>query len=104
MARFEVPDRWQVQAYRFALDPTPVQVSAMESHCGGARFAFNHMLSHVKSVMDQRSAERSYGLDGDELTPPVGWSRTPACGGRSGASTWPSRPSWQNGNLLQFRS
>jgi putative transposase len=74
MARFEVPDGWQVQAYRFALDLTPAQVSAMESHCGGARFAFNHMLSHVKSVMDQRSAERSYGLDGDELTPPVGWS------------------------------
>ena len=48
MARFEVPDGWTAQAYRFALDPTPAQVSMLESHCGAARFAFNHMLGVVK--------------------------------------------------------
>jgi putative transposase len=34
MARFEVPDEWTAQAYRFALDPSPSQARALESHCG----------------------------------------------------------------------
>ena len=74
MARFEVPDGWVVQAYRFALDPTPSQVGALASHAGAARFAHNHMLALLKSVMDQRAAERSYGIDEQELTPALGWS------------------------------
>jgi putative transposase len=74
MARFEIPDGCVVQAYRFALDPTPDQVSALESHCGAARFAFNHMLGVVKANLDQRSAERSYGVAEDALTPSQGWS------------------------------
>ena len=74
MARFEVPDGWVAQAYRFALDPTPAHVSMLESHCGAARFAFNDMLGVVKANLDQRSAERSYGLAEDQLTPAQGWS------------------------------
>ena len=74
MARFEVPEGWVAQAYRFALDPTPAQVSMLESHCGAARFAFNHMLGVVKANLDQRSAERSYGIAEEELTPSQGWS------------------------------
>jgi putative transposase len=74
MARFEVPEGWVAQAYRFALDPTPAQVSMLESHCGAARFAFNDMLGVVKANLDQRSAERSYGLAEEELTPAQGWS------------------------------
>jgi putative transposase len=74
MARFEVPDGWVAQAYRFALDPTQAQVSILESHCGAARFAFNDMLGVVKAKLDQRSAERSYGIADEELTPPQGWS------------------------------
>lgn len=34
MARFEIPDGWTAQAYRFALDPTPAQVRAFRSHAG----------------------------------------------------------------------
>ena len=49
MARFEIAEGWTAQAFRFALDPTPAQVSLLESHCGAARFAFNHMLGVVKS-------------------------------------------------------
>ena len=60
MARFEIPTGWTAQAYRFALDPTPTQVRLLESHCGAARFAFNHMLAFVRAVADQRAAERSY--------------------------------------------
>ena len=74
MARFEVPDGWVAQAYRFALDPTPAQVSMLESHCGAARFAFNEMLGVVKANLEQRSAERSYGVAEDDLTPSQGWS------------------------------
>jgi len=74
MVGFEVPEGWVAQAYRFALDPTPGQVDMLDSHCGAARFAFNHMLGVVKANLDQRSAERSYGLAGDELTPAQGWS------------------------------
>jgi putative transposase len=74
MTQFEIPAGWTAQAYRFALDPTPTQVRELESHCGAARFVFNHMLAHVKAVADQRAAERSYGIPEAELTPPHGWS------------------------------
>ena len=74
MARFEVAEGWTAQAYRFALDPTPAQVGMLESHCGAARFAFNHMLGVVKANLDQRRAERSYGIAGEDLTAVQGWS------------------------------
>ena len=74
MARFEIPDGWTAQAYRFALDPSPAQVRAFRSHAGGARKAFNTMLALVKSVMGQRAAERTYGIAGEDLTPPLDWS------------------------------
>jgi putative transposase len=74
MARFQVPDGWTPQAYRFALDTSPAQARALESHCGAARFAFNHMLDVVKKNLDQRAAERSYGIPEEALTPAEGWS------------------------------
>jgi putative transposase len=39
-AQFVIPQGWVAQAYRFALDPTPTQAEALESHAGGARFAY----------------------------------------------------------------
>jgi IS605 OrfB family transposase len=63
-----------VAAYRFALDPTPSQERALGSHAGAARFAFNWALARVKAVMDQRAAEATYGITGDDLTPAAGWS------------------------------
>jgi putative transposase len=45
-----------IQAYRFALDPTPKQQRALASHCGAARFAFNWGLALVKDRMDARQA------------------------------------------------
>ena len=63
-----------IRAFVFALDPTSSQEEALRSHCGAARFAYNHMLAAVKANLDQRAAEKSYGLTGDELTPSVGWS------------------------------
>ncbi|MFD4442663.1 IS607 family element RNA-guided endonuclease TnpB [Nocardia sp. NPDC058519] len=74
MARFDIPDGWTVQAYRYALDPTPHQLSMFSSHSGAARFAFNHMLALVKAVVDQRAAERTYGIVDRDLTQSIGWS------------------------------
>lgn len=74
MARFEIPKGWTAQGYRYTLDPTPGQIRELESHCGAARFAFNHMLAHVKAVLNQRVAERSYGISAQALTPVQGWS------------------------------
>ncbi|MDT5167057.1 MAG: putative transposase [Mycobacterium sp.] len=73
-ARFEIPYGWVAQAYQFALDPTPKQVDALVSHAGGARFTYNTMLAAVKANLDQRAAERSYGISEAELTPCMGWS------------------------------
>ena len=43
-----------MQAYRFALDPTPTQRRALASHCGAARVAHNWGLMLVKTRLDQR--------------------------------------------------
>lgn len=74
MAKFEIPDDWVVQGYRFALDPTPAQERAFRSHAGGARKAHNTMLAAVRAVMDQRSAERSYNIPESDLTPALNWT------------------------------
>src|ERR1700747_2781285 len=57
-----------LRAYRFALDPTPAQARALASHCGAARKAFNEGLAHVRRCLDQRAAERSYGVPEQQLT------------------------------------
>jgi putative transposase len=74
VARFEIPEGWVAQAYRFALDPTAAQEAALNSHAGARNFAFNTMLAAVKANLDQRAAEKTYGLDDDNLTPCLGWS------------------------------
>jgi transposase len=63
-----------VRAYRYALDPTPRQARDLQRHAGAARVAFNWGLAAVKANLDQREAERSYGIDCDQLTPVLGWS------------------------------
>ena len=59
-----VIDVMVVQAYRFALDLTPSQERAVLAHAGAARVAYNWALARVKAVMDQRAAERTYGVAG----------------------------------------
>ncbi|MFI7575813.1 IS607 family element RNA-guided endonuclease TnpB [Micromonospora sp. NPDC049497] len=63
-----------IQAYRFALDLTPSQERAVLAHAGAARVAHNWALARVKAVMDQRVAERSYGVPDEQLTQVVSWS------------------------------
>lgn len=73
-AKFKVPEGWVLQAYQYALDPTGTQTSMLESHAGGARFAYNTMLRAVKANLGQREAERSYGVAAADLTPTLSWS------------------------------
>jgi putative transposase len=61
-------------AARFALDPNAAAERALRSHVGAARKAFNWGLARVKANLDQREAEMSYGITGDDLTPHVDWS------------------------------
>jgi putative transposase len=47
-----------LQAYRFALDPTPAQERKLGSHAGAARFAYNFGLALVKERLEERVAGR----------------------------------------------
>lgn len=61
-------------AYRFALDPTPIQERAFQSHVGASRLTYNYLLGKVKAALNQRYAEKSYGLAESELTPYISTS------------------------------
>ncbi|MFC4117617.1 IS607 family element RNA-guided endonuclease TnpB [Nonomuraea zeae] len=63
-----------IQAYRFALDLTPGQERVVLAHAGAARVAHNWALARAKAIMDQRAAERTYGVPDDQLTPALSWS------------------------------
>ncbi|MFV2017117.1 IS607 family element RNA-guided endonuclease TnpB, partial [Micromonospora sp. LOL_023] len=63
-----------IQAYRFALDLTSRQERDVLAHAGAARLAHNWALAKVKAVMDQRIAERCYGVPDELLTPSLSWS------------------------------
>ncbi|WP_233563050.1 IS607 family element RNA-guided endonuclease TnpB [Micromonospora musae] len=92
-----------VQAYRFALDLTPVQQRAVLAHAGAARVAHNWALARVKAVMDQRAAERSYGVPDDELTPTVGWT-LPALRRAWNASKEGAAPWWRECSKEAFNT
>ena len=42
-----------LEAVKVALDPTPRQERLLESHAGGARFAYNTGLAHVKAMLER---------------------------------------------------
>jgi putative transposase len=48
-----------LQAYQFALDPTPRQDGSLASHTGAARFAYNWGLDLVTTRLDQRKTDPS---------------------------------------------
>jgi putative transposase len=51
------------QAYSFALDPTPEQISMLRSHVGGSRFAYNALLGLVKANWDENRAKKEADLE-----------------------------------------
>ncbi len=61
--------------FRFTLDPNCGQHQRLLAHAGAARLAYNHHLGRVRANLDQRAAERSYGLAEADLTPALSWSK-----------------------------
>lgn len=60
MARFEVPEGWTVQAFRFTLDPTDDQSRSLARHFGARRKAYNWAVATVKADIE---AWRSTGVE-----------------------------------------
>ena len=52
MARFEVPDGWCVQAFRFTLDPTEEQARSLARHFGARRKAYNWAVATLKGDIE----------------------------------------------------
>jgi putative transposase len=68
MARFEVPDGWTVQAFRFTLDPTDEQARALARHFGARRKAFNWAVAAVKADIESWHAT---GVETEKPSLPV---------------------------------
>lgn len=60
---------------RFTLDVNREQHQWLLAHAGASRLAFNHHLGRVKANLDQRAAERTYGIAEEDLTPSLWWSK-----------------------------
>jgi hypothetical protein len=61
--------------FRFTLDPTRAQHQMLLVHAGASRMAFNHHLARVKANLEQRAAEKTYGVAAADLTPSLSWSK-----------------------------
>ncbi|NJC74260.1 IS200/IS605 family element transposase accessory protein TnpB [Planosporangium thailandense] len=59
----------------FTLVPTAEQDQLCFQHAGAFRLVFNHHVARVFANLDQREAEKSYGLEGEQLTPALSWSK-----------------------------
>ena len=86
------------QAYRFALDPSPVQERALRSHAGAARFAWNWGLARCR---ERYEAEGSWYsaiyLHKLCLFPfPPECQRDASARGRGGKGVWAGRPGRQS--------
>ena len=63
------------QVVKVRLLPSQAQEELLRQYCGTARVAYNALLRRVKGTINQREAERSYGIAEDELTPALGWHK-----------------------------
>jgi len=61
--------------FRFTLDANREQHQRLLAHAGAARLTYNHHLGRVKANLDQRAAERTYGVAEADLTPSLSWSK-----------------------------
>jgi putative transposase len=53
VARFEIPEAWTVQAFCFALDPSPEQAACLRRQFGGRRYARNWAVRTLKTDLDR---------------------------------------------------
>lgn len=63
MARFEVPEGWCVQAFRFTLDPTEDQARALARHFGARRKAYNWAVATLKADIEAWRVARYWYRD-----------------------------------------
>ncbi len=56
MARFAIPDGWSVQAFCFALDPSPAQAACLRRQFGARRYARNWAVRTLKEDLDRYHA------------------------------------------------
>ncbi|OAT69361.1 transposase [Mycobacteroides immunogenum] len=63
MVKFEIPEGWGVQAFRFTLDPTAEQAHALARHFGARRKAYNWTVATLKADL---SAYRETGVETDK--------------------------------------
>lgn len=61
--------------FKFALDPNRAQHQLLLAHAGAARLAYNHHLGRVRANLNQRAAEKTYGVTDADLTPGLAWSK-----------------------------
>lgn len=61
------------QGYRIELGPTLEQRARLSQHAGLSRVVENFCLEKVKAALEQREAEKTYGIPDSDLTP-VPWS------------------------------
>ena len=62
--RYQPPDRWIVQGFSFALDPTDDQMTSINRFFGARRFAYNWALAQIKNSIER------YRETGESGTPP----------------------------------
>ncbi|MGH3632925.1 IS607 family element RNA-guided endonuclease TnpB [Mycobacterium sp.] len=60
MAKFEIPEGWTVQAFRFTLDPTSDQSRMLARHFGARRKAYNWTVAALKADIE---AWRATGIE-----------------------------------------
>ena len=61
--------------FRFTLQVNQDQHQRLLAHAGAFRLAFNHHIGRVRANLEQRAAERTYGIAEDRLTPALSWSK-----------------------------
>ncbi len=100
--RYAAPDGWTLQAFQFALDPTPKQWQTIRRQWGGRRYAYNWAVRTLKADLE------AYHATGESREPPSfyglrwRWNRAKAteCVDReTGEAWWPqiSKEAFANG-------
>ncbi|HZV51418.1 MAG TPA: IS607 family element RNA-guided endonuclease TnpB, partial [Candidatus Dormibacteraeota bacterium] len=100
--RYAAPDGWTLQAFQFALDPTPKQWQTIRRQWGGRRYAYNWAVRTLKADLE------AYHATGESREPPSfyglrwRWNREKAteCLDReTGEGWWPqiSKEAFANG-------
>ncbi|MEV6041049.1 IS607 family element RNA-guided endonuclease TnpB [Nonomuraea sp. NPDC052116] len=74
MKKFQPRDGYTVLAHKVALDPNATQLTALRSHCGAARAAYNWAVRWVLASWSQRKAEETYGICEEDRTAWRSWS------------------------------